>query len=129
MDFSFRERDRRPRNEDLARDSGRRSSLQHAEAHRDFSRARGDAAALRAYPAHSESRRIKNEQARRNSTITRSRTCARRCKPAKAKSTRLTNCLLIAGSILLKISIMIRRAWRNILPARTSYGLKQFAKH
>src|SRR5947209_19780808 len=65
MDFSFRERDRRSGDEDLARDPWRRSPLQRAEAYRDFSRTRRNPAALRAHPAYPQPRRIKDEQARR----------------------------------------------------------------
>src|SRR5262249_60637054 len=65
LDFSFRERDRRHRNENLARDPWRRSSLEHAETHRAVSRARGHATELRAHSAHPESRRVEDEKTRR----------------------------------------------------------------
>ena len=47
------------------RHSRRGSSLQHAQAHRAVSRARRRAAAFRAHPAHPESGRLEDEQARR----------------------------------------------------------------
>ena len=63
MDFPFRECRRRHRDENFARHPRRRPPLQHAEAYRALSRARRDAAALRAHSAHHEQGRLEDEQA------------------------------------------------------------------
>jgi len=62
MDLSFRERHRRPRDENFPRHPRRRSPFQYAQAHRDLSRPRRVAAELRAYSTHFKSRRLKRDE-------------------------------------------------------------------
>jgi len=62
VDFSFRQRGRRPRDANHPRYPGRRSPVEYTEAHRALPRVGRGAPAFRAHPAHPESGRLEDEK-------------------------------------------------------------------
>ena len=68
VDFSFRQRGRRHRDENQSRDPGRRSPLEYAK-HIELYRALGAEPPRRAHPPHPQSGRLEDEQARHRASL------------------------------------------------------------